>query len=217
MTEPTKQPDHDDKMSSEDYEHLLDRYQYSTKEITMGKVLKGQVIKMTPTHVLVDIGFKTEGLIPNEEFTDPKARGSCEPGERGRDHARERPTSRTATSSCPRSAPTALRAIEDLDQAFERGQTVTGTIIERTQGGFNVDVGIAGLPARIPRRHPAGQGRRRPSSARPSSSGSSSSTARPRTPSCRASSSSRTSGRRRGSTSSATWPRARRSRARSSP
>ncbi|NTV80745.1 MAG: 30S ribosomal protein S1, partial [Candidatus Aminicenantes bacterium] len=81
MTEPTKQPDRDDtKMSSEDYEHLLDRYEYATKEITMGKVLKGRVIKRTPTHVLVDVGFKTEGIIPNEDFTDPQALAALGPG-----------------------------------------------------------------------------------------------------------------------------------------
>ena len=80
MTEPIKQTERDDRMSSEDYEHLLDRYAYSTKEITMGKVLKGRVIKCTPTHVLVDVGFKTEGLIPNEEFTDPRALEALQPG-----------------------------------------------------------------------------------------------------------------------------------------
>ena len=80
MTEPTKQPDRDDKLSSEDYEHLLDRYEYSTKEISLGKVLKGRVIKRTPTHVLVDVGFKTEGVIPNEDFADPQALEALEPG-----------------------------------------------------------------------------------------------------------------------------------------
>ncbi len=45
MSEPTKQPERDDKMSSEDYENLLDHYQYSTKEISMGKLLRGRVIK----------------------------------------------------------------------------------------------------------------------------------------------------------------------------
>ena len=80
MTEPNKQPERDNPMSSEDYEQLLDRYEYSTKDISMGKVLKGRVIKRTPTHVLVDVGFKTEGMIANEEFTDPEALEALEPG-----------------------------------------------------------------------------------------------------------------------------------------
>ncbi len=149
MTEPTKQPDRDDRMSSEDYEHLLDRYEYSTKEITMGKVLKGRVIKRTPTHVLVDVGFKTEGLIPNEDFTDPKALDALEPGSEV-ETMLERTDLKDGYLVLSKKRADAVRAIEDLDQAFKHGSTVTGTVIERTRGGFNVDVGI---PAFLPESH----------------------------------------------------------------
>ena len=149
MTEPTKQPDRDDRMSSEDYEHLLDRYEYSTKEITMGKVLKGRVIKVTPTHVLVDVGFKTEGLIPSEDFTDPAALEALQPGDEI-DTMLETTDVKDGYLVLSKKRADAVRAIEDLDRAFERGQTVTGTIVERTRGGFNVDVGI---PAFLPESH----------------------------------------------------------------
>ncbi len=149
MTEPTKQPDRDDRMSSEDYEHLLDRYEYSTKEITMGKVLKGRVIKCTPTHVLVDVGFKTEGLIPNEDFTDPKALAELRPGSEV-ETMLEKTDLKDGYLVLSKRRADGLRAIEDLDRAFEHGQTVTGTIVEKTRGGFNVDVGI---PAFLPESH----------------------------------------------------------------
>jgi len=141
MTEPTKQPERDDKMSSEDYEHLLDRYEYSTKEITMGKVLKGRVIKCTPTHVLVDVGFKTEGLIPNEEFSDPQALEALQPGDEI-ETMLETTDVKDGYLVLSKKRADGVRAIETLDQAFAHGQTVTGTIVERTRGGFNVDVGI---------------------------------------------------------------------------
>ncbi len=149
MTEPTKQPDRDDRMSSEDYEQLLDTYQYSTKEITMGKVLKGRVIKRTPTHVLVDVGFKTEGLIPNEDFTDPKALAELRPGSEV-ETMLEKTDLKDGYLVLSKKRADGLRAIENLDRAFETGQTVTGTIIERTRGGFNVDVGI---PVFLPESH----------------------------------------------------------------
>jgi small subunit ribosomal protein S1 len=149
MTEPIKQPDRDDRMSSEDYEHLLDRYEYSTKEITMGKVLKGRVIKCTPTHVLVDVGFKTEGLIPNEDFTDPKTLADLRPGSEV-ETMLEKTDLKDGYLVLSKRRADGLRAIEDLDRAFEHGQTVTGTIIEKTRGGFNVDVGI---PAFLPESH----------------------------------------------------------------
>jgi len=149
MTESTKQPDHDDKMSSQDYENLLDRYQYSTTEITMGKILKGKVIKKTPTHVLVDIGFKTEGLIPNEEFTDPKVLAELRPGS-DVETMLESTDLKDGYLVLSKKRAAGLRAIEDLGRAFEHGLTVTGTITERTKGGFNVDVGI---PAFLPESH----------------------------------------------------------------
>jgi small subunit ribosomal protein S1 len=149
MTEPIKQPDRDDRMSSEDYENLLDRYEYSTKEITMGKVLKGRVIKCTPTHVLVDVGFKTEGLIPNEDFTDPKALDDLRPGSEV-ETMLEKTDLKDGYLVLSKKRADGLRAIENLDRAFEHGQTVSGTITERTRGGFNVDVGI---PAFLPESH----------------------------------------------------------------
>ena len=149
MTEPTKQPDRDDKMSSEDYENLLDRYQFSTKEITMGKILKGRVIKRTPTHVLVDIGFKTEGIIPNEDFTDPKALAELRPGSEI-ESMLEKTDLKDGYLVLSKKRADSRRAIETLDKAFEHNQTVTGTITEKTKGGFNVDVGI---PAFLPESH----------------------------------------------------------------
>ena len=149
MTESIKQPNRDDKMSSEDYENLLDRYQFSTKEITMGKILKGRVIKRTPTYVLVDIGFKAEGIIPNEDFTDPKALADMRPGSEV-ETMLEKTDLKDGYLVLSKKRADGLRAIENLGQAFENGQTVTGTITERTQGGFNVDVGI---PAFLPESH----------------------------------------------------------------
>ncbi|MCK7488949.1 MAG: S1 RNA-binding domain-containing protein, partial [Anaerotruncus sp.] len=150
MTEPTEQPDRDDvKMSSEDYEHLLDSYEFSTKEISMGKVLKGRVIKRTPTHVLVDIGFKAEGVIPNEEFADPEALEALEPGSEI-ETMLETTDIKDGYVVLSKKRADGVRAIEDLDKAFASGATVTGRVVERTRGGFNVDVG---LPAFLPESH----------------------------------------------------------------
>jgi small subunit ribosomal protein S1 len=149
MTESTKQPDRDDKMSSEDYENLLDRYEFSTKEITMEKILKGRVIKQTPTYVLVDIGFKTEGIIPIEDFTDPKALAELRPGSEV-ETMLEKTDLKDGYLVLSKKRADGLRAIETLGQAFEHGLTVTGKVTERTKGGFNVDVGI---PAFLPESH----------------------------------------------------------------
>lgn len=141
MTDPSKQPNQDDGMSSEDYEHLLESYQFSNKEITQGKILKGRVIKRTPTHVLVDIGFKTEGVIPNEDFADPKSLAALRPGSEI-EAMLERTDPKDGYLILSKKQADGQRALETLEKAFSRRTPVTGTVTGRTRGGFSVDVGI---------------------------------------------------------------------------
>ena len=68
MTEDSKQ--NNEKISAEDYENLLDKYQFSSQEVSPGKIVTGRVVKVMPAHILVDIGLKSEGLIPIEDFTE---------------------------------------------------------------------------------------------------------------------------------------------------
>ena len=77
----TKNPKNEEGISSEDYETLLDKYQFNAKEIAPGKIIKGKVLKVTPTHVLVDVGFKSEGIIPNEDFANNQEMSEIHPGD----------------------------------------------------------------------------------------------------------------------------------------
>src|SRR6476660_10508230 len=50
------------------YEKLLD--QYGARKFAEGEVMKGTVLKITGTDVIVDIGYKSEGVIPVTQFMD---------------------------------------------------------------------------------------------------------------------------------------------------
>src|SRR3954451_19736027 len=52
----------------ENYEQLLD--QYGARKFAEGEVMKGTVLKITDTDVVVDIGYKSEGVIPVAQFID---------------------------------------------------------------------------------------------------------------------------------------------------
>ncbi len=91
--------------------------------------------------MLVDVGFKTEGIIPNEDFTDPAVLAALEPGSEV-ETMLERTDLKDGYLVLSKRRADGVRAITLLDKAFEHGLTVTGTITERTRGGFNVDVGI---------------------------------------------------------------------------
>src|SRR5262245_26001806 len=51
-----------------EYEKLLD--QYGARRFAEGEVMKGMVLKITDTDVVVDIGYKSEGVIPVTQFVD---------------------------------------------------------------------------------------------------------------------------------------------------
>ncbi|HLQ79300.1 MAG TPA: S1 RNA-binding domain-containing protein, partial [Terriglobia bacterium] len=53
----------------ETYEQLLD--QYGGRKFAQGDVMKGTVLKITDTDVIVDIGYKSEGIIPVNQFIEP--------------------------------------------------------------------------------------------------------------------------------------------------
>jgi small subunit ribosomal protein S1 len=147
MSDVTNRPDKDDKTAAESYEDLLDQYQYSTKEIGYGKIIKGRVLKITPTHVLVDIGFKSEGIIPIEDFGGTPAGVTLKPGDEVQAMVERSDAKQGALILSKRQAD-AVRAVDTLEKAFNQRTWITGRVKERTKNGYTVDVGIdAFLPA----------------------------------------------------------------------
>jgi small subunit ribosomal protein S1 len=140
MAELKKQADREEKISSEDYEHLLDKYQFSAKEITPGKIIKGKVIKATPTGVLVDIGFKSEGVIPVEEFAEEEVK-KLRPGDEV-ETILERTDTKEGYLILSKKRADMLRALDHLEKAFNTQGFVSGKISGRIKNGYTVNVGI---------------------------------------------------------------------------
>ena len=63
----------------ENYEQLLD--QYGARKFAEGVVMKGTVLKITDTDVVVDIGYKSEGVIPVAQFIDPNGHVTIKVGD----------------------------------------------------------------------------------------------------------------------------------------
>src|SRR4026208_1538770 len=67
----------DDPIDPEEYARVLDVYDNSFRNIAEGEVVKGTVLKVTASEVIVDVGYKSEGIIPIEEFGDGNRPGSA--------------------------------------------------------------------------------------------------------------------------------------------
>ena len=60
----------EDEYSSADYERMMDMYNGTLAAIEEGEIVKAKVLEIRDNLVVLDIGFKSEGSIPLEEFKD---------------------------------------------------------------------------------------------------------------------------------------------------
>ena len=68
-------------VDQQEYARMLDLYDTSFRNLAEGEVVKGTVVKVTPTEVVVDVGFKSEGIIAIEEFIDENGHIAAQAGD----------------------------------------------------------------------------------------------------------------------------------------
>lgn len=141
MPELKKPKEKEEKISSEDYENLLDMYQFSTKELAPGKIIKGKVIKVSSSHVLVDIGFKSEGIIPIDDFADDTSQRAVQLGDNVQAILEKTDLKEGYLILSKKKADT-LKALDSLEKAYGIHSWVMGKVIEKIKNGYIVNVGI---------------------------------------------------------------------------
>src|SRR5262245_47534704 len=73
--------DDDDQIDPAEFDKLLKIYDNSFQNIAEGEVVKGTVLKVTATEVVVDVGYKSEGIISVGEFLDESGQVTVEAGD----------------------------------------------------------------------------------------------------------------------------------------
>ncbi len=141
MSELNKKLKDDEDISSEDYADLLDKYQFNANELTPGTLVKGTVIKLTSGHVLVDIGSKSEGIIPNEDFLDPQELKSLKSGDEV-EAILEKSHPKEGYLILSKRRANAIKALDNLDMAFQHNNWIIGKIVDKVKNGYTVNVGI---------------------------------------------------------------------------
>ncbi|MFQ6068920.1 MAG: 30S ribosomal protein S1 [Candidatus Aminicenantales bacterium] len=141
MSEIAKNEKKEEKISSEDYKNLLDQYQFKAQEISPGKIVRGKVVKITSSHVLVDIGFKSEGIIPIEDFLDDHEKKEVHPGETV-EAVMQRMDRKEGYLVLSKKRADVLKALDNLERAFHHKGWVRGRIVEKTKNGYTVNVGL---------------------------------------------------------------------------
>jgi len=103
-------------------------------------IVAGTVIKITDKHAVVDVGMKSEGLIPIEQVTDYTGQPKVHPGETIEVVIeREEPEGGYLLSY---EKAQRLRVWDTIEKAHNEKTPLTGTVVGRVKGGLTVDVGI---------------------------------------------------------------------------
>jgi small subunit ribosomal protein S1 len=136
-------------LSADEMEQFIDTTLTSFEE---GDLVKGVVVKIEHDEVLVDIGYKSEGVIPLRELTirkdaDPSDLVSIGDEIEALVLQKEDKEGRLILS---RKRAEYERAWSDVEHLFESGDVVEGEVIEIVKGGLIVDIGLRGfLPASL--------------------------------------------------------------------
>jgi small subunit ribosomal protein S1 len=141
MSELNKNVKKEEQISEKAYEDLLDQYQFNTKELSQGKIVKGKVIKVTKTHILVDIGFKSEGIIPIDDFDDIQNVKEIQPGD-DIEAVVEKSNLKEGYINLSKKKAVAQNALNNLEKAFHHNNWIIGKITEKIRNGYIVNVGI---------------------------------------------------------------------------
>jgi small subunit ribosomal protein S1 len=126
--------------SSEDFASALESFTTETEEAAgEDHVLKGTVLKLTPTHVVVDIGAKSEGMLPLAEVLDHEGKPRFQPGDEI-DVMRDKGETEEGYINLSHQKARRLRAWDEVEKAYNEKKPIRAQVIDRIKGGLTVDI-----------------------------------------------------------------------------
>src|SRR5436309_8314039 len=131
---------------------IVPNYAATMVSFEEGDVVKGKVVRIDKDEVLVDIGYKSEGVIPSHELSIRKSVNPADEVEQGEEVDALVLTKEDADGRLVLSKKRARfeRAWRRIEAAAESGEPVEGQVIEVVKGGLIIDLGVRGfLPASL--------------------------------------------------------------------
>ena len=142
MKESKDQPmETETELSAAEYESLIAQYEDTLKNLQEGQIIRGRVIQVTPSEVIVDIGYKSEGVISIAEFTDYEGHVTVAVNDKI-DVLLETTEDQNGYVVLSKDKAEKMRVWDDVEKAFREGTNVRGRIIDRIKGGLAVDIGV---------------------------------------------------------------------------
>ena len=127
--------------SGDSMDSVMNLYEESFQRFAEGEVVTGRIISVDREHVLVDIGYKSEGQIRIQEFKDEEGNVTAKPGDSVEvmvewwDDEEER-----VVLSKEKAAN--IKIWDAIKKSYDEDGMVEGVISNRVKGGFSVDIGV---------------------------------------------------------------------------
>src|SRR3984893_9575242 len=125
---------------SDDFAAALQDFETETEEaVGEDHVIKGLVVKLTATHVVVDIGAKSEGMVPLAEILDHENKPKFQPGDEI-DVMREKGETEEGYVNLSHLKAQRLRSWDEIERAYNEKKPIKGIVVERIKGGLTIDI-----------------------------------------------------------------------------
>ncbi len=134
----------EDDYSSDEYDRMMELYNGTLASIDEGEIVKSRVLDIRDNMVVLDIGFKSEGTIPLEEFKDHPDLKIGDEVEVLLEHLEDQEGSVVLSKK----KADFMRVWERIRVAYESDQPVEGTLVKKIKGGVVVD--LMGVDAFLP-------------------------------------------------------------------
>jgi small subunit ribosomal protein S1 len=126
--------------ASDDFAAALQSFETETEEsVGDDHVIKGTVVKLTATHVVVDIGAKSEGMVPIAEILDHEGKPKFQPGAEI-DVMRDKGETEEGYVNLSHLKAQRLRSWDEIERAYNEKKPIKGVVVERIKGGLTLDI-----------------------------------------------------------------------------
>jgi small subunit ribosomal protein S1 len=130
----------------DDFARVLADFESQARAIKEGEVVKGRILRVLDKEVIVDIGYKSEGVIDVQEFRGPDGKLHVQVGD-SIDVLLERTEDSDGYVVLSKEKAERLKVWDEVERAYDTGEPILGRVVDRIKGGLKVDIG---LPAFLP-------------------------------------------------------------------
>src|SRR3989441_1246299 len=137
-------PDLHEEYSPDEIAKMTEMYEGTLSNIEEGEIVKSKVLRVTDTAVILDVGFKSEGAVPIDEFKDAHSLKEGDEVEVFLEHLEDQ----EGAVVLSKKKADFMRVWEKIREAHEKDEAVTGTLVKKIKGGVVVD--LMGVDAFLP-------------------------------------------------------------------